>query len=104
MNIVPLETLSRAQCTLINTTNFVCRLCESEIEHSAALSGAVTALRHDEEARLSSKVENMRQQEKVFVCPRFFAHITVNHSKASMIQIRPDIETVGLHVSLYTFL
>lgn len=46
---------------------FVYRLCESEIEHSAALSGAVTALRHDEEARLSSKVENMRQQEKVFV-------------------------------------
>ena len=56
----------------IATINFfVCRLCESEIEHSAALSGAVTALRHDEEARLSSKVENMRQQEKVFMCPRF---------------------------------
>ena len=46
---------------------FVYRLCESEIEHSAALSGAVTALRHDEEARLSSKVENVKQQEKVFV-------------------------------------
>ena len=43
------------------------RLCESEIEHSAALSGAVTALRHDEEARLSSKVEKMREEEKVLV-------------------------------------
>lgn len=46
---------------------FSTRLCESEIEHSAALSGAVTALRHDEEARLSSKVEKMREEEKVLV-------------------------------------
>jgi hypothetical protein len=50
----------------LNAINFVYRLCESEIEHSAALSGAVTALRHDEEARLSSNVAIMRQQEKVF--------------------------------------
>lgn len=37
------------------------------MEHSAALMGAVTALRHDEEARLSRKVEKMREEEKV--CP-----------------------------------
>ena len=55
-----------AQSMYLNTPlNFIYRLCESEIEHSAALSGAVTALRHDEEARLSSKIENMREQEKV---------------------------------------
>ena len=51
---------------LLCLSMFVCRLCESELEHSAALSGAVTALRHDQEARLSSNVENMREQEKVF--------------------------------------
>ena len=59
--------LYRMMCTAqYASLMFVCRLCESELEHSAALSGAVTALRHDEEARLSSKVENMREQEKVY--------------------------------------
>ena len=37
------------------------------MECSAALSGALTALRHDEEARLNKKVEKMREEEKVCV-------------------------------------
>lgn len=55
------------QLTVHASTLLACayRLRESEIEHSAALSGAVTALKHDEETRLSRKVESMREQEKV---------------------------------------
>ena len=85
----------------LNAIIFVCRLCESEIEHSAALSGAVTALKHDEEARLSSKVENMRQQEKVFMSPKFSIFCTVILKPTPSFYLTPDIETVvGLNVSL----
>ena len=43
----------------------MCRLNGTELEHSAALSGAITALKHDEDVRLRSKVESLREEEKV---------------------------------------
>ena len=41
------------------------RLCESELEHGAALSGAVAALRQDEETRMSKLLEKTREEEMV---------------------------------------
>ena len=41
------------------------RLCAAELEHSAALTGAVTAMRHDEEVRLSQRAKDTREEEKV---------------------------------------
>ena len=41
------------------------RLCQSELEHTAALSGAVAAMRTDEEQRLKTQVEKMRGEEEV---------------------------------------
>ena len=37
------------------------------MEHSAALSGAVAAMRQDSEQRLTKAVEDMRQEEQVCV-------------------------------------
>lgn len=51
----------------IRLTDFIYRLCGIEMEFSASLSGALTAVRHDEEARLNKKVEKVREEEKVTV-------------------------------------
>ena len=54
-----------------------CRLCGTEIEHSASLSVAIAALMHDEEVRLDSKVESLREEEEVFVLAYFVIEIRV---------------------------
>lgn len=46
-------------------TSVCIRLCQSELEHTAALSGAVAAMRTDEEQRLMKQVEKMRGEEEV---------------------------------------
>lgn len=42
-----------------------CSLVGAEMEHSASLSGAVTALRQDESKRMSDVVEKIKSEEEV---------------------------------------
>ena len=41
------------------------RLVEMDLEHSAALSGAITALRQDEQTRLNDVIAKTRAEEEV---------------------------------------
>ena len=48
------------------TNTHVCfRLVEMDLEHTAALSGAVTALRQDEKTRLDDAIAKTRAEEEV---------------------------------------
>ena len=63
------------------------------MECSAALSGALTALRHDEEARLNKKVEKVREEEKVCVLQKPSSHL------CSYFTIKLHVQ-VAIHVHL----
>ena len=41
------------------------RNVESELEHSASLSGAITALRYDEQQRIAEVADKVKQDEEV---------------------------------------
>ena len=58
---------SVATFTLVFTiaNGLTCSLVEAELEHSASLSGAVTALRQDEHKRMTEAVEKIKSEEEV---------------------------------------
>lgn len=52
-------------CTTYTLKPSPCSLVESELEHSASLSGAVTALRQDEQTRMNEAVAKTRLEVEV---------------------------------------